>query len=106
LVGHAYIESDHIYNHSIPYTTITTHTAAKTRNNPPKPPKAGQNHHILGDIAVYLNIPGDLGFLGGGLPFFIVNKDFLLIAPGLQEWTEVHAIPPHVHDLNIYGGLL
>jgi hypothetical protein len=32
-----------------------------------------------------------MGFLGGGNHIFIVNKDFLHIAPGLEEWTEVHA---------------
>ena len=46
-----------------------------------------------------------MGFLGGGNHIFIVNKDFLHIAPGLEEWTEVHAAA-YIHDPNKYGRLL
>jgi len=43
-----------------------------------------------------------MGFLGGGYHIFIVNKDFLHIAPGLQEWTEVHAIPTQTKAQQIW----
>jgi len=47
-----------------------------------------------------------MGFLGGGNHIFIVNKDFLHIAPGLEEWTEVHAAALYIQMLNKHGRLL